>query len=156
MDFDLFLKLMKALDEQRVDYVLVGAAALGIHGLLRATEDVDLFVRPTADNIDRLKLALRTVWSDPEIDHITYADLAGEFPTIRYVPPQSGLVVYLMSRLGEAFQFDDLEAEDVTIEGQHIRVANPRTLYRMKRDTVRPQDRADAEALRRRFGFGSD
>jgi len=33
-------------------------------------------------------------------------------------------------------------------------IVTPRMLYRMKRDTVRPKDRLDAEELRRRFGFG--
>jgi len=35
-------------------------------------------------------------------------------------------------------------------------VVTPRTLYRMKKDTVRLKDRADAEMLRRRFNLGSD
>ena len=35
--------------------------------------------------------------------------------------------------------------------GVPVRVATPRMLYRMKRDTVRPQDRLDAEQLRREF-----
>ena len=34
-----------------------------------------------------------------------------------------------------------------------VRIATPRALYRMKRDTVRPIDRADADALRRRFAI---
>lgn len=38
-------------------------------------------------------------------------------------------------------------------EGVRFRVATPRMLYRMKRDTVRPQDRLDAEAIRERFGL---
>jgi len=32
-----------------------------------------------------------------------------------------------------------------------VRVATPRMLYRMKRDTVRPQDKIDASVLRERF-----
>lgn len=39
------------------------------------------------------------------------------------------------------------------VDGVPIRVATPRMLYRMKRDTVRPQDRMDAEAIRQRFGL---
>jgi hypothetical protein len=35
-----------------------------------------------------------------------------------------------------------------------VRVATPRMLYRMKRHTVRPIDRADAEALREKFDLG--
>jgi hypothetical protein len=32
-----------------------------------------------------------------------------------------------------------------------VTVVTPRTLYRMKRDTVRPKDRADAAAIRQHF-----
>ena len=151
MDFEDFLSLLRALEQHGVDYVLVGAAALGVHGLVRATEDIDLFVRPEAQNVEALKRALRSVWSDPEIDQISAQDLAGEYPTIRYVPPCGTPVIDLISHLGTAFRFEDLEAETVVLEGVPVHVATPRTLYRMKRDTVRPIDRADAQALRERF-----
>jgi hypothetical protein len=62
----------------------------------------------------------------------------------------------ILARLGEAFRFEDLEAEDVVVNGVRVHVATPRMLYRMKRDTVRPQDRVDAENLRRRFGLPED
>jgi hypothetical protein len=39
----------------------------------------------------------------------------------------------------------------MTIEGVSVRVAAPATLYRMKKDTLRPMDRADAAALREKF-----
>jgi nucleotidyltransferase AbiEii toxin of type IV toxin-antitoxin system len=151
MDFDKFLELLRALAREGVDYVLVGAVALGVHGLLRATEDVDLFIRPDGENVERLKRALRSVWDDPEIAGITAQDLAGEYPTIRYGPPGEGFVVDLLSRLGSAFAFEDLEAETLSLEGVPVRVATPATLYRMKKGTVRPIDRADAAALREKF-----
>jgi hypothetical protein len=44
----------------------------------------------------------------------------------------------------------------VTIEGVPVRVATPATLYRMKKDTVRPIDRADAAALRDKFRLAED
>ena len=37
------------------------------------------------------------------------------------------------------------------VEGLRIKVATPRMLYAMKRDTVREQDRLDAQMLRQRF-----
>ena len=37
------------------------------------------------------------------------------------------------------------------LDGIRVRVATPRMLYRMKRDTVRPQDKVDALVLRERF-----
>jgi hypothetical protein len=153
MDFDKFLEVLRALAREGVDYVLVGAVALGIHGLVRATEDVDLFIRPDGGNVERLKRALRSVWDDPEIAGITAQDLAGEYPTVRYGPPGEGFVIDLLSRLGSAFAFEDLEAETVSLEGVPVRVATPATLYRMKKGTVRPIDRADAAALREKFGL---
>jgi hypothetical protein len=39
------------------------------------------------------------------------------------------------------------------VEGVQARVATARMLYRMKRDTIRPQDRIDAETIRQRFGL---
>ncbi|MCH7823890.1 MAG: hypothetical protein IH849_03735 [Acidobacteria bacterium] len=57
----------------------------------------------------------------------------------------------LISRLGEAFDYDDLEAELVVLDGVTVRVATPRTLYEMKKGTVRLIDRADATNLRDKF-----
>jgi hypothetical protein len=153
MDFEKLLELLRALRRCGVEYVLVGGVALSVHGIVRATEDVDLFIRPEPGNIDRLRQALRSVWDDPEIDQITEGDLAGEYPTLRYVPPGGGPVVDLLARLGTEFHFEDLESELVTVEGVTVRVATPRTLYRMKKGTVRLIDRADAEALRQKFGL---
>jgi hypothetical protein len=145
------LRVIASLNEAHVDYVVVGGVALNLHGLIRATEDLDIFVRPDAENIERLRRALRNVWSDPDIDQITAEELCGEYPAVRYGPPEGALYLDILTRLGEATLFVDLEAEDKEIEGVRVRVATPRTLYRMKKDTVRPIDRADAIALRSAF-----
>jgi hypothetical protein len=42
------------------------------------------------------------------------------------------------------------------IDGLRIKVATPRMLYVMKRDTVREQDRLDARMLRERFDLEAD
>jgi hypothetical protein len=132
----------------------VGAVALGINGLARATEDLDLFVRPTSENVERLRTALSAIWRDPSIREIEASELAGEFGVVNYVPPTGDLSVDLISRVGEAFAFDDIEWHEVDAgEGVMARVATPRMLYRMKHDTIRPQDQADAHALRERFGL---
>ena len=153
IDLDRLLVLVRALNHEGVEYAVVGAVALGLHGLARATEDLDLFVKPTPDNIARLRRALSAVWSDPEIDAITANDLAGEYPAIRYGPPDGSFTLDLLSRLGERFGYDDVEAATVEIEGEPVRAATPRMLYVMKRDTLRPLDQADAAALRRTFDF---
>jgi len=57
--------VLAALEQHDVDYVLVGGLALGVHGLVRATRDIDVFVRPTSENVERLRAALRSVFDDP-------------------------------------------------------------------------------------------
>ena len=99
MDFDKFLEVLRALAHEGVDYVLVGGVALGVHGIARATEDIDLFIRADEQNVERLKRALRSVWDDPDIGGITAGDLAGEYPTIRYGPPGEGFVIDLLGHL---------------------------------------------------------
>lgn len=56
------MRALGAFELERLEYVLISATAMGIHGLVRATEDVDLFIRATAENIDRLRRALRSVY----------------------------------------------------------------------------------------------
>jgi hypothetical protein len=45
-----------------VDFVIVGAYALAFHGAPRFTGDIDVLVRPTADNAARVLGANRVVW----------------------------------------------------------------------------------------------
>jgi len=157
MDRDEILRVLRAFEQEGLEYVLIGAAAMGFHGVVRATEDLDLFVRATSENVDRLKRAFRRAYSDdPNIDEILAEDLLGDYPALRYYPPSGDLYFDIMTRLGEAATFDTVEAEIKEIEGIRVCVATPLALYRLKRDTVRPLDRRDAEALRRRFNLSEE
>jgi hypothetical protein len=152
MDPETIRALFTALHDEDVDYVLVGALAMDVLGIGRLTEDIDLFVRPTAENVERLRRALRHVWTDPSIDEITAEDLAGEYPAVQYVAPD-GTPIDLLARLGEAFEFADLEAAVYNYGSVPVKVATAATLYRMKRDTVRLRDKADAQILKEKFGL---
>jgi hypothetical protein len=149
---DRLRSLFRALNAAGVEYAVFGAVALGLHGLARATADLDLFLRPDPDNIERLKVALRSVFTDPHVEEIDPAELCGEYPAVRYVPPD-GFSLDILTRLGEAFRFTDLDVEVKTFDGVPVRVVTPRTLWRMKKGTVRATDRYDAEVLAERFGF---
>jgi hypothetical protein len=156
MDFDKLVELVAALNREGAEYIVFGGAAVNLHGVVRATEDYDLFVRPDPANVAKIKRALHAVWKDPAIDEILDDDMIGNYPSVRYAPPGTELYVDFVSRLGEAFQYDDLEAEVHEIEGVAVRVATPATLVRMKRDTVRYKDREDASRLIAKFGLPED
>jgi len=153
MELDEALKVLASLEKEGVEYVLIGGAALTVHGMVRATEDLDLFVRTTAENVERLRKALRSVYRDPTIDEISTEDLLGDYPAVRYYPPEGDLFLDILTRLGEFATFESLEAQEVEWEGVKVKVASPKTLYWMKKDTVRDIDRLDAERLRKLFGF---
>lgn len=151
VDSDLIMALFKALNLEGVRYKVIGGVALNLHGIVRATEDLDLFVAPDEENVGRLKRALASVFSDPSIEEISATDLAGEYPAIQYVPPEGGMSIDLLARLGETFDYEGIEATEEDVEGVRVMVATPRMLYRMKRDTVRLQDKADAARLKELF-----
>ena len=156
MTLDDLEQILTALESVGVEYVVIGGAAVNAHGLVRATEDLDLMIRPSQENVARLRRSLRSIWDDPSIDEITAEDLAGDYPALRYVPPDGELYLDIVARFGEAFGFDDIESMRLALGPVVITVATPRALYEMKKDTVREVDRADARALGLRFDLDDD
>lgn len=156
MELNTAKKILEALEREGVRYVVFGAMAINLLGLARATEDLDLFVDPEAENIERLKAALHSVFHDPSIAEISADDLLGDYPAVQYNPPEGDFHLDILTRLGEAFHYSDLEAIRIDLDGQQVSVASPKTLFRMKKGTVRPKDWGDAEALRRRFKLEDD
>lgn len=147
MDFGKVLAFIDAMNREGVEYITFGAVALNAHGVVRATTDADFFVKPTIENLERLKRALRSIWEDPEIEKIDPLELVGDYPAVAYGPPGEEFTMDFLTRLGEAFLYDDLEWQTVDMEGIGVRVVTPAVLYKMKRDTVRPMDKVDVQRL---------
>ncbi len=148
------LRVLRAFEQEGLEYVLIGAAAMGFHGLVRATEDLDLVIRATPANVERLKRALRAAYDDdPSLEEISSAELLGDYPALRYYPPSGDLYFDVMARLAEVGSYETLAAETKEVEGIGVRVATPSALYRLKTSAPRPLDHRDAEALRRHFGL---
>jgi predicted nucleotidyltransferase len=156
MTFEQAKRVLAALQRYQVEYVLIGSMAMAIHSVIRATRDMDFFIRPDADNVERLKRALRSVYDDDSIDEISADDLLGDYPAVQYGPPEDDASLDILTRLGEAFAYEDLEAEEVEVDGIVVRVATARMLIKMKANTVRPRDQADVLALRSHLGIEDD
>ena len=136
MDRDEIIRVLQALETARLEYVLIGATAMGFHGIVRATEDLDLLIRATTDNIERLRVALRQVYDDDaHINEISTADLLGEYPAVRYYPPSGDLFFDVLTRLGDVASFETVEAETKDIQGTKVRVATPRALHKLRYST---------------------
>jgi len=53
-----FKELLELLNEHEAEYLIVGAYALAFHGVPRYTGDLDILVRPSSDNANRVLSAL--------------------------------------------------------------------------------------------------
>ncbi|MBN1939158.1 MAG: nucleotidyl transferase AbiEii/AbiGii toxin family protein [Candidatus Aminicenantes bacterium] len=141
--FENFLRMMRALGEEKVDYVLIGGFAVILHGLARLTSDIDLFIKPDEENLQRLKRAIKAVFpDDPEIDAIALKDL-NEYAVIRF-GTTSDFYIDIIASIGKMFRYEDLQFEIRDVEGVAVRIATPETLFKMEKDTVRPEDKRDA------------
>jgi hypothetical protein len=67
--------------------------------------------------------------------------------------PRHNFVIDLTTRIGEAFEFTDVEHSPVELHGQNVPVATARMLVRMKRKSTREKDRSDAARLCERHGI---
>lgn len=157
MDFPRLMKVLASFEKEEVDYALVGGVALNLHGIARTTEDADIFIRPTYDNVERLRRALDAVFADPSLAEINAEELVeGTYPSLRYYPPDGELYFDILTRLGVAISFADLEILEREVDGVRVRLVSPQTLHWMKKDTVRQKDREDAEMLRSKFEIAED
>ena len=69
-----FRDLLAEFNARQVEFLLVGAHALAAHGHVRATQDLDVWVRPSPENATRVIEALR-VFGAPLHD-LTEKDLS--------------------------------------------------------------------------------
>jgi predicted nucleotidyltransferase len=134
------------LENEGVEYILIGGFAIILYGLPRLTQDVDLFIRNDEDNVQRLKKALYNVFQDTTINEITVEELQ-QYPVIRYGSPD-GFCIDLIVKIGEAFTYADMNYEVLEVEGHKIKIATVETLVRLKEGTIRPIDKSDVLFLK--------
>src|SRR5574341_541091 len=104
MDLDEAKRILGTFEAECLEYVLVGSIAMAAQGLIRATRNMDIFVLPTPENVERLRRALRSLYAqDPHIEEIRSEDLACDYPALEYTPPHRLYSMDILSRLGNAF-----------------------------------------------------
>lgn len=135
-----FLDFIRALNAHRVEYMLVGGYAVGIHGYVRATTDIDFFYANTSDNVERLMLAMMTFGAPVELidaRHLAAADAVTQMgaPPIR---------IDLLSTLS-GITFEEAVSGVICVEiaGAILPVIGLEELRQNKRATKRPKDRDD-------------
>jgi hypothetical protein len=144
-----FKDMLNALNDAGADYLLIGAYAMAVHGCPRATGDIDIWVRPTPENADKVWEALRRFGAP--LSRVTVAD----FHTLDTVyqiglPPQR--IDILTSVSGVEFEAAWPGRLSISLEGLTVAVIGLQHLYENKLACERDKDVLDAKILKRLLG----
>ncbi len=139
-----FVEFIECLISRQVDYLLVGGHALAFHGLPRFTKDIDFWVRPTAENAEKIILALDD-FGFSEIG-LTREDftIPGRIVQLGQPPNRIDILTSI-----DGVEFDLAFSNRVKSEyrGSRLWVIGREELILNKRSTGRKQDLLDVELL---------
>lgn len=143
---DDFHDMLVALIEAEVEFVIVGAHALAVHGVPRATGDIDILVRPSHENATRVMIALETFGAPVQSHGVTTRDfeIAGTVYQLGLPPRRIDLLTEITG-----VSFDDAWSTRVVVErdGLTLPFLARDELVRNKSATGRAKDRLDVELL---------
>ena len=134
--------LIRSLNENRVDYLLIGGYALYAHGYHRATTDIDVLVPSDRGSAERLKRALMLLPDkaaaalDPQ--------WFGEGENIRVA--DAFVVDIMLNACGQTYETLKPYAETIDLDGVPVRTVNLEGLLLTKK-TNRDKDAADRAVL---------
>ncbi|MEW6513504.1 MAG: DUF6036 family nucleotidyltransferase [Pseudomonadota bacterium] len=136
--------LLLSLNQQQVDYLLIGGYALFAHGYHRATTDIDVLVPATQAAGERVKSALMILpdHAAKDIDPSWFEE--GE--NIRVV--DAFVVDIMLNACGETYETLKQFAQTIDLDGIPVRTVSLEGLLRTKQ-TVRDKDIADRVVLER-------
>ena len=124
---------------RKVDFVVVGAHAVAFHGHPRATQDMDLLVRPSIENGQRIVETLKD---------FGFGDTAPDRRIQLGRPPNR--IDLLTGIFGLSFDEAWSSRVPARLDGLDVFVIGREALIKNKRATGRTQDLADVEKLERR------
>lgn len=137
----LLLDVAAVLEEQGIDYAVIGAMAASVYGFIRATTDADALVSIGVPKLRRLEQELKKAGFSTDLRR---GDAEDPIPALLAVTDQHGNRVDLLAGLrgldGAAFS----RAITVPFSGSSLRVIGREDFIAMKCFAGGPQDIADA------------
>lgn len=153
--------ILAELNREGIEFLVIGGVAVGFHGYVRATKDVDIVPAPDPQNLERLARMLREL--DAQVEG------AEEFEDGELLDPTDPEVLGLggnwvlstrlgrfdiMQWIGEDALWEKLApaAIETEIDGLSIRVVSYEDLVALKELAGRPEDLTDLKRLRQARG----
>ena len=155
-----YVDLFSALALHKVDYLLIGGLAVSLHGVERATMDVDITVAMNPDNLSALIEAAKELRLSPvlpvPLESLRDPELMRQWHTERHLeafalrtPDLAGVTVDVL--LFPPVEFDGMasRADVFKVANTPIQVVCIDDLIALKQAVGRPIDLADIEHLQR-------
>jgi len=144
-----FEKLLVRLAEANVQFVVVGGIAVTLHGYIRLTEDIDILIERSPENIQRFLDSLAN-YGEGFARELSIDDFTDEVGAIRIVEETEESQIDIFTRMSGLY-FSDLrqDAEIFQIAGHSIHYASKAALIGLKSRSVREKDQMDVAALKR-------
>ena len=144
---DPLLRLLARFGEEGVEYVLVGGQAVRLNGYLRATEDIDVLVKASLANGEKIIRALNFLASSAELKPEWFAP--GDDGNMENIRVADDLLVDLLfAANGRTYESVQQHVRELEIEGVRVRVLNIDGLLETKTDH-REKDVLDKQVLMR-------
>jgi predicted nucleotidyltransferase len=139
--------MLQLLSEEQVDFIIVGAYALGAHGYPRATGDIDIWVKPNNTNSRKLYKALARFGAPLEQIAIDDFSMEGIIFQIGVIPRRIDIITKIDGVTYEEANEDKIAVE---VEGLMLPVISLDKLIKNKMATGREKDELDIKTLRKR------
>ena len=136
-----------ALLDVEARFLVVGAHAMAVHGVPRATQDLDIWVQPTRENASRVWRALAAFGAPLDDLDISEDDFTAPGAVVQIgLPPRR---VDLLTEISGIADFDEAWKGRVVheLQGRSVPFVGRATLITNKRAAGRLKDLADIEAL---------
>jgi Nucleotidyl transferase of unknown function (DUF2204) len=142
-----FKDLLSELNAHAVEFLVIGSHALAAHGHVRATKDIDVWVRAEPDNATRVIAALKAFGAPT--NEVTEGDFAS--PGITFQIGVEPVRIDIITDV-DGITFQPAWENRVSAEygGEPVFVISRYDLIANKLAAGRPQDLADVAALKRR------
>ena len=139
--------VLVALLEAGARFLVVGAHALAVQGVARATQDLDVWVEPTAENAGRVWRALTRFGAPLEELGVNRDDFVRPETVVQIGLPPNRIDVLTGITGVDDFESAWVARTESEVAGKMIPFLGRETLIANKRATGRLKDLADVEAL---------
>ncbi|MGV8056914.1 MAG: hypothetical protein AB2L12_02610 [Smithellaceae bacterium] len=142
-----YKEMLQLLLEEQVDFILVGAYALGAHGYPRATGDIDIWVKAEKNNSSKVYKALKRFGAPLGQINVNDFSTEGVIFQIGVAPRRIDIITQIT---GVTYNAADEDKIIVEIEGLKLPVISLDKLIKNKNATGREKDKLDAQFLIKR------